>query len=38
MKLLTMKQIKKFKGYLVDEEKSVSTIDKYIRDLTFFLS
>ena len=38
MKKLTDKIIKKFKEYLIDEEKSKATIEKYIRDLTVFVS
>ena len=37
MKKITDKIIKKFKEYLIDEEKSKATIEKYIRDLTVFL-
>lgn len=33
MKKITDKIIKKFKEYLIDEEKSKATIEKYIRDL-----
>ncbi len=36
MKKITNKIIKKFKEYLIDEEKSKATIEKYIRDLTVF--
>ncbi len=36
MKKITDKIIKKFKEYLIDEEKSKATIEKYIRDLTVF--
>ena len=38
MKKITDKIIKKFKEYLIDEEKSKATIEKYIRDLTIFVS
>lgn len=38
MKKITDKIIKKFKEYLIDEEKSKATIEKYIRDLTVFVS
>ena len=38
MKKITDKIIKKFKEYLIDEEKSRATIEKYIRDLTVFVS
>ncbi|HCB95644.1 MAG TPA: integrase [Ruminococcus sp.] len=37
MKKITDKIIKKFKEYLIDEEKSKATIEKYIRDLTVFV-
>lgn len=37
MKKITDKIIKKFKEYLIDEEKSKATIEKYIRDLTAFV-
>ena len=36
MKKITDKIIKKFKEYLIDEEKSKATVEKYIRDLTVF--
>ena len=32
---ITEKQIQKFRKYLVNEEKSDATIEKYIRDVTF---
>ena len=38
MKKITDKIIKKFKEYLIDEEKSKATIEKYIRDLTVYVS
>ena len=31
---ITEKQIQKFRKYLVNEEKSDATIEKYIRDVT----
>ena len=37
MRKITNKLIRKFKCYLVNEEKSSSTIDKYIRDITVFM-
>ena len=37
MKKITNEPIQKFKGHLIDEEKSSSTIDKYIRDITVFM-
>jgi len=36
MKKITQKLIKKFQTFLVNEEKSKSTVEKYIRDITFF--
>ena len=33
---ITEKQIQKFKKYLINEEKSDATVEKYIRDLTAF--
>lgn len=33
---ITEKQIQKFRKYLVNEEKSDATIEKYIRDVTAF--
>ena len=38
MKKITDKIIKKFREYLIDEEKSKATIEKYIRDLTVYVS
>ena len=38
MKKITKKLIDKFKLYLVAEEKSVATLDKYIRDITMFMN
>ena len=34
---ITEKQIQKFRKYLVNEEKSDATIEKYIRDVTAFV-
>ena len=36
MKIITNKLIQNFKQYLINEEKSASTLDKYIRDITVF--
>ena len=36
MKKITNTQIKQFKNYLTEEEKSSNTIEKYIRDVTAF--
>ena len=37
MKKITVETINKFKNYLVSEEKSQSTLEKYIRDMTAFM-
>ena len=37
MRKITKELIQKFKGYLIDEEKSSSTLEKYIRDITVFM-
>ena len=37
MRKITNELIQKFKGYLIDEEKSSSTLGKYIRDITVFM-
>lgn len=37
MRKITNKLIQKFKCYLINEEKSSSAIDKYIRDITVFM-
>ncbi len=37
MKKITNILIQKFKKYLIDEEKSASTLEKYIRDITVFM-
>lgn len=36
MKHITIRMISKFKNYLIEEEKSSATIEKYIRDITVF--
>ena len=36
MKKITNELIKKFKNYLINEEKSQATVEKYIRDITTF--
>lgn len=36
MKKITDKIIEKFRKYLIDEEKSAATLEKYIRDITAF--
>ncbi|MBQ9756984.1 MAG: tyrosine-type recombinase/integrase [Clostridia bacterium] len=37
MRKITNELIQKFKGYLINEEKSSSTLEKYIRDITVFM-
>ena len=37
MRKITNELISKFKEYLIDEEKSAATLDKYIRDITVFM-
>ena len=37
MRKITNELILRFKTYLIEEEKSENTIDKYIRDVTFFM-
>ena len=36
MRILTRELISKFKGYLIEEEKSKATLEKYIRDIETF--
>lgn len=36
MSTITLNQIREFKCHLVDEEKSIVTIDKYVHDITVF--
>ena len=38
MRKITNNLIQKFKKYLINEEKSSSTLDKYIRDITVFMT
>ncbi len=38
MKKITNELIQKFKTYLIEEEKSDSTLEKYIRDITIFMN
>ncbi len=38
MKKITNKLIEKFKTYLIEEEKSDSMLEKYIRDITVFMN
>ena len=38
MKKITDKTIKKYRAYLEDGEKAHSTVEKYIRDLTVYVS
>ena len=37
MRKITNELIQKFKAHLIDEEKSSSTLEKYIRDITVFM-
>lgn len=37
MRKITNELIESFKNYLIEEEKSKNTIEKYIRDITFFM-
>ena len=38
MRKITNEIILGFKNYLIEEEKSENTIEKYIRDITFFMT
>lgn len=38
MRKITNELILSFKNYLIEEEKSENTIEKYIRDITFFMA
>lgn len=38
MRKITSELILSFKKYLIEEEKSENTIEKYIRDITFFMA
>ena len=38
MRKITKELILSFKEYLIEEEKSENTIEKYIRDITFFMA
>ena len=38
MRELTNELILKFKNYLIEEEKSKATLEKYIRDICAFLT
>lgn len=38
MKIITNELILNFKNYLIEEEKSENTVDKYIRDISFFMA
>ncbi|MBQ7119182.1 MAG: tyrosine-type recombinase/integrase [Oscillospiraceae bacterium] len=38
MRKITNELIESFKEYLIEEEKSENTIEKYIRDITFFMA
>ena len=36
MKKITKELIKKFRRYLIEEEKAAATVEKYIRDINVF--
>ena len=38
MRKLTSKLISEFKGYIIEEEKSKATLEKYVRDIETFCS
>lgn len=38
MEILTLIAIENYKQYLITEEKSKATIEKYVRDLTAFMN
>lgn len=38
MRKITNELIHSFKNYLIEDEKSENTIEKYIRDITFFMA
>ena len=38
MRKITNELIESFKNYLIEEEKSENTIEKHIRDITFFMA
>lgn len=38
MRKITNELIESFKNYLIEEEKSENTIEKYVRDITFFMA
>ena len=38
MRTITNEIVLKFKRHLIEEEKSENTIEKYIRDITFFMA
>ena len=37
MRKITYEMISNFKEYLIEEEKSENTVEKYIRDISFFM-
>ena len=37
MRKITHELVLEFKNYLIEDEKSENTIEKYIRDITFFM-
>ena len=38
MRKITNELIHSFKEYLIEEEKSENTVEKYIRDISFFMA
>lgn len=38
MKVITKKLVEKFREYLIDEEKSLATVGKYVHDVTVFMN
>ncbi len=38
MRIIENEHIERFKDYLIEQEKSKNTIEKYIRDITFFMN
>lgn len=37
MRVITQEVVSRFKEYLIEDEKSDNTVEKYIRDITFFM-
>lgn len=38
LKILYTRKIEKFRNYLIEEEKTTSTVEKYLRDIKYFFS